>query len=690
MTPTLSAAFDMGQNAYHFSYGLCEIVQVAVDAVLPASIVDAGIIAVSNGAGFNQSQLLLCNPGASCDTVLNICDLPAQSTPHVLTFFYAGNANFLAATSQINVLVARSAVQIMSFQSSTRAAVYGTSVTLTVSITAENSGGVAATGTVLFQDGGVDIGESSLLSGYGSATFELQTVGPHLYSISYAGDSNYLPVASDQSQNIAVDISKAPTVCALFSDPSAPAQFGRPIAFKLVVSSTPAPPVADVVYLFTGAAVTLGQRSASLESNEAMLTITEAPIGVSSAQASYPSSTNFNGCSADKEFEFIKGFVSLSVSSSASIVEYGVPVELTVSLSAEHASSQTPAGSLVAKLGGQEIATGTAISGTGFLVIPGLTLSTTSSIVIEYAGSFYFNAALGTLLQEVRPADVVITVISNPVLTSYGQAFTATVQARPASVSSVAVVAGFVSLLVNNEVLGAQSLDQNGNAVISVGNYALSVDSYSIQASFSGDLSLFTVSQVIPAAQAVSKAVTTISAALLPSLPVVFGQTSSVTGDVGFTFGGAGLHQGSVQLFVNGAFSGASALTEFDSVSLSTASFQVGLYDIQLKYVSNDPANIEGSQSAILVLTVEKGNLLLTELLRLMSVTWITLTLLILFMLPQLPPACSSPARIQTVRAHLAAPSRSPHVSACSYLARARLLAMCSSSTDPSCLIPCP
>ena len=120
---------------------------------------------------------------------------------HTLTATYAGDSNYLNATSNITVLtvqpiVVQPVVSTIALSATPNAATPGQLVTLTANV---SGGGKIATGTVQFLDGGVSLG-SGTLNGAGVASYSTTGLGNgvHALTAAYAGDATYSGSASAQ------------------------------------------------------------------------------------------------------------------------------------------------------------------------------------------------------------------------------------------------------------------------------------------------------------------------------------------------------------------------------------------------------------------------------------------------------------------------------------------------------------
>ena len=108
---------------------------------------------------------------------------------HSVTAVYGGNSNFNGSTSSVLTQTVNTAPVTVSITSNNNPATFGSSVTLTITLT---SSGAVPTGTVTLADGVAPLGTLPL-NGSGVATYTTSALsgGSHSLSATYNGDSNY-------------------------------------------------------------------------------------------------------------------------------------------------------------------------------------------------------------------------------------------------------------------------------------------------------------------------------------------------------------------------------------------------------------------------------------------------------------------------------------------------------------------
>ncbi|WP_187290258.1 Ig-like domain repeat protein [Terriglobus saanensis] len=137
-----------------------------------------------------------------------VATLPVALTGagHSITAVYAGDANFLTATSAAVAATGTLVTTTTSLASSASTSTYGTSLTLTSVVTpASLVDATAPTGTITFTDSLQGVVGTATLSA-GTATLALTTLnaGSHSLVATYSGDTNYAASTSTTTVTVAV------------------------------------------------------------------------------------------------------------------------------------------------------------------------------------------------------------------------------------------------------------------------------------------------------------------------------------------------------------------------------------------------------------------------------------------------------------------------------------------------------
>ena len=126
-------------------------------------------------------------------TTVNTSAIPASATAYVIAYSYSGDTNFNGATNNATTLTVNKATTATGMVSSLNPSFAGQQVTFTATVTVPAG---VPTGTVQFQDGGVNLGSAVTLTNVGGVfSAQLQTsglaVGAHSITAIYGGDTNF-------------------------------------------------------------------------------------------------------------------------------------------------------------------------------------------------------------------------------------------------------------------------------------------------------------------------------------------------------------------------------------------------------------------------------------------------------------------------------------------------------------------
>src|SRR5262249_48146639 len=137
---------------------------------------------------------------------------------------YIGDANFSASTSTAVTQTVNKAATTSTVTSSATPAVFGQSVTFTVTVSPTAPGAGTPTGTVTFRDGTATLGTSTLTTG-GQATSTISTlsVATHTITVVYGGDNNF---TGSTSAALTQTLNKANTTTTVSTSIN-PALFGQ-------------------------------------------------------------------------------------------------------------------------------------------------------------------------------------------------------------------------------------------------------------------------------------------------------------------------------------------------------------------------------------------------------------------------------------------------------------------------------
>jgi LPXTG-site transpeptidase (sortase) family protein len=161
----------------------------------------------------------------------------AVAGSHTITAIYSGDTNFSTSTSAPLTQTIGKDPTTTSLSSSVNPSVAGQTVTFTATVTANPPGAGTPTGTVDFQDGGVNIAGCVGVTMVGATASCVDPgAGTHTITAIYSGDANFL---SSTSAPLIQTVNQDPTTTSLGSSAN-PSVSGQTVTFTAIV--TPNPP----------------------------------------------------------------------------------------------------------------------------------------------------------------------------------------------------------------------------------------------------------------------------------------------------------------------------------------------------------------------------------------------------------------------------------------------------------------
>lgn len=217
-----------------------------------------------------------------------------QPGSHTITAVYAGDANFVASTSNaVAVAVSKASPTIALTPSPASPATYGQAVTLSAAVTPPGSvTGLTPTGSVQFFDGMTSLGTSAV-NGSGNATLMLSgptllAAGTHSITAVYSGDSNFNTITSAALPYV---VNKAASAVAAISSLN-PSIYGDTVTFTIQVSSS-AGAVPTGTVLCKDGSTTLGTVTLS-GSGAATITVPLLTAGTHTVSFTYSGDSNYH------------------------------------------------------------------------------------------------------------------------------------------------------------------------------------------------------------------------------------------------------------------------------------------------------------------------------------------------------------------------------------------------------------
>jgi sugar lactone lactonase YvrE len=409
---------------------------------------------------------------------------------HSITAVYVGDANHATSTSS---LLTEQIVQIAteSFTSSVNPSNAGANVVFTVRISSSTS--PTPTGTVIFHDGNLTIGQSTLDgTGTGSMQTATLTVGSHSLTATYSGDANYAVATASLVQTV----QNENTQVALTASAN-PSIYTQPVTFTATVTGNGG--IATGSVTFTDGSASLGSGTLNASGIATLTTSTLTP-GTHTLVANYAGNSSIGASSSTPLSLVVEQTTSVTLASNANPTQTLSPITLTAAVSNGGVGVAT--GTITFTDGTTPLATSTLdATGSATLALPSLTAGS-HGLVASYSGD-------ATNLPAASPALMQVVTLRS---TSVTLTATADGASGPQQVTLIGVVrwtgpvppTGTLSFTRGTSILSTIPIDSTGVATLNIqlqnANESL-VAVYNGDASYSGSSSLPAVITVVPATQ---------------------------------------------------------------------------------------------------------------------------------------------------------------------------------------------
>jgi len=397
--------------------------------------------------------------------------VPAGS--HSIIAVYSGDGTYNISSSLPTVVSVAQLSSSVSLASSSSTPSYGTSITLTATMTPS-----AATGTVSFYDGSTDIGDQTLLTGVARLTTSALTGGPHPnITAVYQGDTTY---KTSTSSPVTVTVSKS-SITALLAASSSSFTQGTNITLTLTLGETDA--TGSVTFYDHDDNTNLGTAAVQAGTGIATLSTSNFNGGTkTNITAVYSGDNNYLTQTSNAiSLVVAPKTTSVTIATSNASVAYGTAITFTATVSYVGTDHQ-PTGTVTFKDGATTIATGTV--GNGTICTASISTSTlsvgTHNITATYNGDANNAAATSTATNVVISRATTSTTMAASLTTpKQGTPVTFTATITPS------VATGSVVFYDGTTSLGSGSVS---NGSVSFATSALSVAAHSITAAYSGDV----------------------------------------------------------------------------------------------------------------------------------------------------------------------------------------------------------
>jgi hypothetical protein len=439
--------------------------QVAMATGATADGPITGTVTFMDGA----ASLGTANLNAGGTATLAVSTLAVGS--HAIVATYSGNTNYAPSSSsalsqQINATGTTTALT-----ASAQNITVGQSVTFSAAVTS-GTGGIP-TGTVSFREGAAVVGTGTLnAQGVTTTTTSSLTVGTHIITAIYSGDSNYI---TSTSNTVTVVVAQAGSSITLASSLN-PAVVGQNVTFTASVpASTPA---ATGTVTFMDGAASLGSVNLT-GTGVATFSTTQLAAGQHAITAVYSGDANHSGATSSVVNELIVQQATAAIISSLNPSISGNNVTFTAKISG--AGSAAPSGKVTFLDGAATLAVVT-LDATGSATYSTSTLAVgTHPITVNYPGDTNYSTATASLTQTVGNAStqVALTASANPAVYGTAEIFTATIS------SDGGVATGTVTFTDGGTSIGSAQLNAQGIATLTTST--LTPGTHTIIANYAGD-----------------------------------------------------------------------------------------------------------------------------------------------------------------------------------------------------------
>jgi sugar lactone lactonase YvrE len=520
---------------------------------------------VSGPVTFLDGAMPICNNVPLSATVASCTTSALSLGQHNITASYGGDSNNEAKTSSILVQTVQQTPTV-ALTASLNPAVVGTSITLTVNVTAATG---TPTGAVTFYDGGTAISGSLTLNN-GVATFSTTQLapGPHALTVQYTGDTND---AAGTSNAVSEVINQSITTTTLGSS-NGNAYVGMALAFTATVTSADGATLSGSVTFNDGNKL-LG--TATLAGNGiATLSISTLAPGTHSIVTIYSGDRNDAGSSSAPFTQVIQQIPTTTMlSSDAGTVSAGATVHLTatVAIAGSTSADGTIDGSVVFTDGTATLGT-VPLGANGQAMLAVILPAGTQGLVATYVGDTNYATSTSNTLTVVVTTTSTTTALSASsasILAGKPVTFTAVVT------SSTGVPTGSVTFTDGATVLGTSALFQSAATYTTS---TLAVGTNAITATYNGDANYLS-SRSTAFTEVVSLATTTLVLAGPPKTDV--GTTLTLTG----TLSSNGvIPTGVFTLMDSGVAIATQNVTASGLFSFSTSALSLGTHSLTLSY----------------------------------------------------------------------------------------------------------
>ena len=552
------------------SYG-SNVVLTATVVPVTGTVTPTGTVNFySGGAIIGTGTLSATTPAGTATASATVSTLPVGTDS--IYAAYAGStqngaSNSSASPTLVTIAFANTTTKITASPTS---AIYGSTITLTATVTTATTG--TPTDTVTFYDGTTVLGTQTLTGNTAVFTTTALTAGTHsAITAVYGGDVNFNGSTSAAATPSVIIFTATTTTNLGLTASTAP--YGTSITMFASINNGNATTATGNV-IFTDGGTTIA--TVPVSSSAATYVTATLAVGTHTIGCSYSGDSNYTGstCTTAQLVITQAGSSSVLTATSTSIV-YGSSDTFTVTITPS--ISGAPTGTVTFKDGGTVIDTATVVPGTNSSAASFLDttlLGGSHSITCTYSGDTNFTGSTCAALGITVTAASSTTTVSVPASITYGGSALLT-----ANVTSTAAgtLTGTVTFKDGSTTLGTGTVSGGTASYTALG---LTGGSHSITAVYSGDTN-YATSTSSASTLVVNKANSGVTDSANPTT-ITFGSSTTLSATVTGVSGGV-TPTGTVSFYNGGTLLGTPTLTS-GSASLPITTLPTGTDSITAVY----------------------------------------------------------------------------------------------------------
>jgi len=551
-------------------YGESVTVAATVTAVAPSSGTPTGTVTFTIN-GLPQTASL----DATGTAVVTTNSINVGSG--TITAAYNADTNFSGSTGTtaytVNQGSTTTAVTV-----SPDPSVYGETVTISATVTADAPSSGTPTGTVTFTINGLPQTASLDATGTAVVTTNSINVGSGTITATYNADTNF----SGSTGTTAYTVNQGSTTTAVTVSPD-PSVYGETMTISATVTAN-APssgtPTGSVTFTIGG----LPQTVTLDATGTAAITTSSINVNSGTITATYNADTNFSGSTGTTTYTVNQASTTTSVTVTPDPSVYGETVTIAATVTADAPGSGTPTGTVTFTVGGLTQTVALDATGTAALTTSSIDVGS-GTITATYNSDPNFSSSVGTTSYTVNKADTTTSVTIAPNPSVYGE--TVTISATvAANAPSSGTPTGTVTFTIGG-LPQTVTLDATGTAAITTSS--INAGSGTITATYNSDSNFN--SSVGTTTYTVNQGSTTTAVTISPD-PSVYGEAVTIAATVTVNAPSSGTPTGSV-IFTIGGITQTVTLDASGIAALTTSSIAVGSGTITATYTGN--TNLSGS-----------------------------------------------------------------------------------------------